>query len=243
MDKELAELLEEHFKSGATTRKVPGLRTIPVQSAVDETLQIASYDNAKAVIKKKERIALADCICNQWQQARGGTCKQPKEVCFLFDFYGQYYVDQGKARWLTHGQALEKLEECDKAGLVPQFSNSENPEALCNCCPDCCGGLRQLKRLPKPGLVAPSNHFAQINVQLCSGCETCIDRCPMEGISMEDGAARINLEKCIGCGLCVTTCPDGALSLKLKPEGHRCIPPEKGVFMRPSEDLEGKIRS
>ncbi len=244
MDKELAELFEEHFKAGPITRPIPGLRTIPVEAAIDETLNIAPYDDAKAVIRKKERIAITNCVCNAWQQARGETCDQPKEVCFLFDFYGDYYVDRGLGRWVTQKEALAKLEECDKAGLVPQFSNSENPEALCNCCRNCCGSLRALKQLPQPGLLIPTNYFAQINDELCTACETCIDRCPMDAITMgQKDITEINLERCIGCGLCVSTCPEQALSLKQKPEQQHFMPPEKGVFMRPSKEFEDGIKS
>jgi NAD-dependent dihydropyrimidine dehydrogenase PreA subunit/predicted transcriptional regulator len=182
IDKEMAELLEEFFKAGPITKPVPGLRTIPVNSAIDENLKVAPYDDAKNVIMKKERIAIAECVCNNWQTTRGGTCKQPKEVCFLFDFYAQYYVDRGLGRWVSKEEALEKLKIAENAGLIPQFSNSENPEALCNCCPDCCGSLRGLKQLPQPALVVPTNYFAAVNAEMCSACETCIDRCPMDAI-------------------------------------------------------------
>ena len=160
----------------------------------------------------------------------------------MFDFYGAYYVDTGLGRWVTQEEALEKLKECDEAGLIPRFSDSENPEALCNCCPNCCPGLVGLKRLPQPGHLVPSNHFAKINAELCSACETCIDRCPMDAVSMDqDDVAEIEIDRCIGCGLCVSTCPEEALSLKLKPEDQRFVPPEKGVFMRSSEEMEAII--
>lgn len=55
--------------------------------------------------------------------------------------------------------------------------------------------------------------------------------------------AEINLERCIGCGLCVSTCPEQALSLKQKPEQQHFVPPEKGVFMRPSKEFEDGIKS
>ena len=242
MDKELGDLLEEHFLAGPISRPEPGLRTIPVQAAVDPSLNIATHDDAASVIRKKDRIALTECVCNYWQTIRGGNCDQPKEVCFLFDFYGEYYVARGMGRWVTREEALEKLKECDRAGLVPQFSNSENPEALCNCCPDCCGALRGLKQLPQPGWLVPTNHFARIEASLCTSCGTCIDRCPMDAVSLNaDDQAQIDRDRCIGCGLCVTTCPTGALSLVLKPGDQRWTPPEKGVFMRPSKEFEDRL--
>ncbi len=243
MDNELAELLEEHFLAGPISRPEVSLRTIPVNSAVDDTVAVASYDDAKSVIRNKKRIALSDCVCNEWQRHRGGSCDQPKEVCILFDFYGEYYVDRGLGRWITQDEAIAKLEECEKAGLVAQFSGTENPEALCNCCPDCCGTLRAFKRLPQPALIAATNYFCQVDPDLCTGCETCIDRCSMEAITMsEDDIAEINLERCIGCGLCVSTCPEEAMALVQKSDELRFVPPVRSNFMRPSKEFEDKIK-
>ena len=242
-DKELVDLINEHGREGNFSKPFNGLRIVPVQASVDKTLQISNYDDVEAIIRKKERIAVADCVCNDIGRVGGLACDQPREVCFMFDFYAQYYVDKGVGRWVTAEEALERLKECAQAGLVPQFSSTENPEALCNCCPDCCAGLGMLKQQPNPGLMAQSNHFAAIKEELCSGCEICIDRCPMDAISMGDLAAQINRDKCIGCGLCVITCPEEALSLKAKPEEQRFTPPEKGVFMRSSKEMESRIKS
>jgi Na+-translocating ferredoxin:NAD+ oxidoreductase RNF subunit RnfB len=71
-----------------------------------------------------------------------------------------------------------------------------------------------------------SNHYAVVDADTCSGCETCIERCQMGALSMNaDGLAEINPDRCIGCGLCVPTCPVGALNLAAKPEDQRRTPP------------------
>jgi electron transport complex protein RnfB len=242
MDGELAELLEEHFRAGPITRGPSGLRTIPVDAAVGEGLTVAPYDDVKEVLQKKDRIVIADCVCTTWQRARGETCAQPREVCILFDFYGEYYVDLGFGRWVSQDEVLARLDEAQEAGLVTQFSNSENPEALCNCCPNCCGTLRGLKRLPFPGLVLPHNYYSKVETEACTACEICVDRCSMGAITVQgDEAAQINLERCIGCGLCVSSCPEQALSLERKAEDSILVPPERGDFMRPSSEMEASI--
>ena len=244
MDPEMADLLEEFFEAGPLTRPVPGLRTIPVQTAVTPDLFVAPYDDVKAIVKKKDRIALADCVCSVWQENRGGTCERPKDVCMLFDFYGQYYVDLGMGRWVTQDEALAVLEKSEKAGLVAQFSFSENPEALCNCCPDCCASFRGIKKLPSPGLFIPTNYFAKVDGDLCTGSEICLDRCSMEAVTMNrEDIAEIDLERCIGCGLCVSSCPVDAMSLERKPDDRILVPPKTGIFMKPSHELEDSIRT
>jgi Na+-translocating ferredoxin:NAD+ oxidoreductase RNF subunit RnfB len=54
-----------------------------------------------------------------------------------------------------------------------------------------------------------------IDEDMCSGCELCLDRCPVGAISMrEDGVAQVTHEKCLGCGVCEVICGQGAMSLQ-----------------------------
>jgi heterodisulfide reductase subunit A-like polyferredoxin len=89
--------------------------------------------------------------------------------------------------------------------------------------------LLAIKKHPRPIEMVVSNYYAVVDADACTGCETCVERCQMEAISInEDDVAEINLDRCIGCGLCVPTCPTAALRLELKPEDQRYTPPAKG---------------
>jgi Na+-translocating ferredoxin:NAD+ oxidoreductase RNF subunit RnfB len=155
-------------------------------------------------------------------------------------FYADYYIDLGMGRQLSQEEAFDIMEMAEEAGLVHQFADSLNPGAICNCCPDCCGDLRMLKLIPNAADFAISNHFSQVDPDLCNGCETCVDRCTMDAISLgEDQVANINPDRCIGCGLCVKACLTGALMLVSKPEEARREPPFTNKFMRSSQDIEG----
>ena len=55
---------------------------------------------------------------------------------------------------------------------------------------------------------------AKIDIQLCTGCETCVDVCPMDAISMRDGKACVDEDECAGCGVCVDECPVGAICVE-----------------------------
>lgn len=50
-----------------------------------------------------------------------------------------------------------------------------------------------------------------VDVDKCNGCETCIDACPTESISMVDGYAFIDVDECIECGACEAECPNEAI--------------------------------
>lgn len=51
----------------------------------------------------------------------------------------------------------------------------------------------------------------KVDIEKCSACETCIDICPTEAISMVDGHAFIDMEECIECASCVAECPEEAI--------------------------------
>jgi len=54
---------------------------------------------------------------------------------------------------------------------------------------------------------------AVVNKDTCTGCESCVDSCPVEAISMENELAVISADDCIDCGACVGECPVEAISM------------------------------
>jgi electron transport complex protein RnfB len=63
-----------------------------------------------------------------------------------------------------------------------------------------------------------SPFLVKVDTETCIGCETCLERCQMEALSIEEEHAVLDADRCIGCGLCVSTCPSGALTLERKPQ-------------------------
>ncbi len=53
-------------------------------------------------------------------------------------------------------------------------------------------------------------HSVQLDPNKCTGCTTCLRRCPTEAIRIRDGRAVINQERCIDCGECIRVCPHKA---------------------------------
>jgi Pyruvate/2-oxoacid:ferredoxin oxidoreductase delta subunit len=232
MDSEMAGMYEQYFEEAflsSTTTVDPLMRSIPVNRSLEVSHPVATYEDSRAIVKSKKFIALAKCLCRVQQGLLDKSCDKPVEVCLLFESWGQHYIDLGMARRITVEEALKVLDESEEAGLVTQPANDQNPGGLCNCCGECCAILRGLNKLPRPAEAVLSNYFAVVEPELCTGCETCLERCQMGAIALNDGGvAEINLDRCIGCGLCVTTCADEALHLEIKAESQRRNPPETG---------------
>jgi ferredoxin len=205
------------------------LRPIPVNRSVSVAHPVARYEDARQIVSRQKEIALADCICRVQQGLLDRACDKPVEVCFSFGSQARYYLDRGMARRISVEEALDVLDRSEAAGLVTQPYNTQNPGGMCNCCGDCCGVLRGLRGHPKPAEMVLSNYYAAVEAEACLGCETCLERCQMDALTINgEGVAEVNLDRCIGCGLCVTTCPSEALRLEMKSEEARRMPPENG---------------
>lgn len=244
MDRELAELVEKYFEEGFFSssfgqQDLPlPLRTIPINTALDARYQVEAHENAREIIKTKKVIAVANCICRTQQGFLDKGCDKPLETCLLFGSHAEFYVENKMARFIDQEEALAILDRSQEAGLVCQPANMINPGGMCNCCGDCCGVLRALKRLDRPADVVTSSFVAQVDQELCVGCGECQERCQMEAIALEDDQARVLEQRCIGCGLCVSTCPTEAMTLQKKECSK--APPASGVeLMSKAAEVRG----
>jgi len=50
-----------------------------------------------------------------------------------------------------------------------------------------------------------------VSEEKCTGCNICVEKCPVDAISMENGKARISMEECIHCGTCHSVCSQEAV--------------------------------
>ncbi len=53
-------------------------------------------------------------------------------------------------------------------------------------------------------------HSVSLDITKCTGCTTCIHKCPTEAIRIRDHHAVINTERCIDCGECIRVCQQKA---------------------------------
>jgi electron transport complex protein RnfB len=224
LDRETVELFEEYLPTIARSgnwEKGPQLRTIPVRESIPVKNVILSYEHIDEILAVHHTFAVANCICRQEMRLIGQDCGKPLETCLAFDSVADYFVRDGRGRYITREETLALIRQAEKNGLVLQPANDRTSGSLCMCCGCCCGVLRSMKMNPHPADKASSPFHAVLNRDVCIGCGTCLDRCQMGALSLPDSFAEINLERCIGCGLCVTTCPTEALSLVRKPENQQ----------------------
>jgi len=50
--------------------------------------------------------------------------------------------------------------------------------------------------------------------ELCTGCGTCVDQCPVSALTMEDAVPVADFGTCIACYCCQEICPEKAISLR-----------------------------
>lgn len=55
---------------------------------------------------------------------------------------------------------------------------------------------------------------ATLDEPRCVGCLRCLDVCPMDCFTRDNGAVAIDTDRCAGCVICVEFCPEGALSMR-----------------------------
>lgn len=195
---------------------MPQVRTIPVEKSLTPEHNVGTYDDIRYYVERYDgSIAVMDCICRTGSNLIGEKCKHTDilEVCITFRGTAQRYIGRGNARSIDKKECFEILDKAEAAGLVLQPSNSREPVFICCCCGCCCAALKAIKKFPRPAELYNSNYFAQVNQELCIGCEKCLNRCQMGAITIKDKLSTINLERCIGCGLCVVTCPERAIQL------------------------------
>jgi electron transport complex protein RnfB len=214
--------MKEFFSTG-----IPQIRTIPIETAVTPDLAIMPYDEVwKLVDQMKGPFAIAPCICVQEREILGHKCKHElTERCLT---NSKWYVEQGNAREVTKEEAIALIKKAQEDGLVIQPGNYKKGEWFCLCCGCCCGILSNIKKLDKPAQLLATNHYSEVDPNACTACGTCVDRCPMDAIDLDEIAV-INRERCIGCGVCIPTCPAEAIHLKRK--GQVTEPPKDRTDM------------
>jgi ferredoxin len=220
IDREYSELLEEYLPYlglSMMSVKTKQLRVIPLESSIESTPAVATYNRVRDLVREQETISVAQCICRKEQGLLGNPCDRPQEVCLTFGDYARYYIDNGIGRQLSVEEALGVLDLAEENGLVVSPTNSQKIAAICCCCPCCCPNLKTAKASNRPLDFVLSYYQARIDADQCSGCGLCLDRCQVDAIEEGEDTWSVLDGRCIGCGLCVAECPTEAISMLARP--------------------------
>lgn len=190
---------------------LPGslMRVIPVNESIEPGSRILAYEDVVKIIENAKTLSVTKCSC----RVIDGACGKPVEVCMQVDRAAEYNLERGTGRALSKGEAIKMLKMCEEKGLVHVADNRQVVgHVICNCCRDCCMNW-PIMTGPKKW-VAPSRFEAVADPDLCTGCETCVERCYFDAIAVKDNLAAVDPGKCMGCGVCTVSCPAEALRLK-----------------------------
>jgi electron transport complex protein RnfB len=210
--------MDEAYLDELASTKINQLRTIPIEKSIDVEHNVASYDQLENLLENASRISVMPCVCRKGQDLIGEPCKQTdmRELCFVLNDSVEHVLELGWGRELTKDEAREIFRKVQEDGLIIQPGNVLDPSYICCCCGCCCCVTTNLKKLERPWELITTNYYAEVDNDLCVGCDTCLERCQMDAISMTESIANVNKKLCVGCGNCISTCPEGAISLKKK---------------------------
>lgn len=234
LTRELQEDFDRYTNSRAfglefLSSELPQMRTIPIEKSIRVEHHVATYDQLTNLIRENSGpFVINECICRKAADLKGNPCQKTfrLETCLALGDTARHCIKTSKGREVTREEALEISRQNEANGLVLQPSNSQKPEFICACCGCCCGMIRVQKLLPRPVNFWASNFYASVDPEACSACETCVERCQVNAVSMEEktGVSSVDPARCIGCGNCVSSCPSGAIRLFRK--GKEVAPPE-----------------
>lgn len=207
--------------------------TIAINKAVEAEDTVLPAQTVEEIVSKYDDIAVGYCFCRNYNTVLGHDCESnsPNEVCFTFGKSARHTVAQGFARAVSKEEALAIMKQAEEAGLIHKafhngFNVNRDENSICNCCKDCCDTFTLWRNGATP-MVNSTNYLSLINADACTGCGICVDRCPVDAVSLNSDSVAVREEEyCIGCGICARFCPEDAISLQ---EGMRrvYVPPPR----------------
>ena len=142
LDREFAEMFEEylpHLGLSMAQAKTSQMRVIPLESAIEATPTVETYNRLRDLVRQQEIISVEHCICRKEQKMIGKGCDRLEEACLIFGAGAYYYEKNGLGREIDKQEALALIKKGVDAGLVLQPGNQQKPANICMCCGCCCG--------------------------------------------------------------------------------------------------------
>ena len=225
-DKLLAKLIHNYEKAYDAVTPVkdsayPAMRVITVDRTIDSENTVHTHDQVQTYIDQNEYISATACFCRHAAVLRDeDNHGMPNDVCMQFGPAAQFSADRLGGKLLTKEEARDVIKRSEEAGLIHMSQNSaEGVGFICNCDRWHCGIVKTALSMSKPGVYFNSGFDPVFDPDRCIACETCIDRCPPEALTMgKDDLPIVDFDLCFGCAVCATGCEDDAISMVNKPD-------------------------
>ena len=216
----------QRMASGLGDSYVQFIRVLPAWKAIERSPEISAgellpEENIRELIKGADHIAVIPCSCRR--SMRG--CDAPLDVCLQFNRGAEYAINRGAGNRISVEEAIAIADRAEDVGLIhtwPMAAYGRLNE-ICNCCRDCCAIFAIGIKLGNMEQILEKSRFrAEVDQELCSGCQDCVERCFFEAIEMKKSStsrklkATIDKAKCFGCGLCAVVCDPGAIIMKVE---------------------------
>ena len=224
ISEEFADLFEGYYQQAFASMMLvePKFhRVVPVVETVRNDMAVEPFESAGYIVDQANAWGVLDCICRVQKKLIGDPCDHPVDVCMTFSQRVGAFDGNPVIKALTKEEAHATLQRAADAGLVHSVSNSQDGYSyICNCCTCSCGILRGMSEMGIANVIARSAFVNIVDPEACTCCETCVEYCQFDALSIlpEDLYIQINEVKCVGCGVCVPQCPDEALTLIRRPE-------------------------
>ena len=208
-------------------------RIIPVEESIPVGQQVVlTTENAFKIVDETDDLAIVHCYCKQEKDLTKDPCKitDKRDICINLGETANFAINHNFGTRIAKKEAKDILREAEKLGLVHKIFKSNlqfgrTIDGICSCCKCCCGMFRYHHEGTWPYMTLTS-YIANLDKSICNGCEDCVERCPMNNISMKNDVAVLD-KKCIGCGLCAYICKPKAIQLVRTGERNVFIPVQR----------------
>lgn len=222
-------LWDRGFMIDYILKKSAAIRYAPVSRSQSESHAWPS-DRLEEIFQHYSLFAVTHCQCRMAMRMLGRGCDKPMENCMLWGPFAQGFLDRNMARRIDHEEALAIKRDAEQHGCVTWLIGdvySKHGGGSCSCCGCCCHALRTVTDFNAPGMIIPPHYIPILDSTACIACGKCVEQCPMNAWTSDNGSLHYNRSRCIGCGLCVVACRTGALRLETV---HRKEPKQPAIL-------------
>jgi UDP-glucose 4-epimerase len=140
------------------------------------------------------------------------------------------YRNVYKGKVVTKEEALKHVKLAIDNGLIPilgtivmeaeeyDIQDIEHLLSVCFCCSCCCIKCKVMTHVSADVIrffQRMEGLTVEVDENLCTGCEECMEVCIFKGMDMIGDVARVNQKRCLGCGRCENVCPAEAISITI----------------------------